>query len=511
MPPKTSPALQSTIAFIREILIDSELTKLPSVRSIAKTCQVSSVTVSRAIELLKEEGLIKSFWGKGCFLTASLHLKPSSLITVRMPKYQHIYNRITADIINGKYKPNRPLPGVNQLTALYDVSRPTIRKVLALLICEKTIRRIGVKHYLYSSTVRTRLKIVIIAFGVSPNAIKITSERERNFYRNISNTALQQNVDLQTICYNDYLDTPKFFVADGHDLHSCLNQTDVCGIILSTYHMNNSARCLRKIMRFGKPISICVEDQHVLESMAQYSANSKGITFFDVSYSTTPGKDVGAYLYEKGHRDIAYLSPFHKSTWSQNRLSGLLEMYGKQNDTKKVHAFVLDEFVRDYAFTEKIIENNSIETDVSIDNITNRIHPSMNKRISSIKVEYENLLRDALIFSYCEPLVKKAASVPSITAWVCANDQIACMVMDYWNYHRVPFGKRPALLGFDNSFDSFERGISTYEFNTGGETQSMVNHLIYPNSSLILRSKRIVRLHGSVIERASSSSKPIIT
>jgi DNA-binding LacI/PurR family transcriptional regulator len=353
------------------------------------------------------------------------------------------------------------------------------------------------------------LKIAIVAFGVSQNEIKITSERERNFFRNISNTAIQQNVDLQTICYNDYLDTPEFYVPDGHDLYTYFKQNEICGIILSTYHMCNSAQCLRRIIGFGKPVSICVEDQHVLESMALYSANSKGITFFDASYSTVPGNDVGRYLQEKGHREIAYISPFHKSTWSQNRLSGLMEIYGKQNDSMKVYPFVLDEFVRDYAFMEKIIENASFYKDMSIDNVVNRIPPFMKKRISSIKMEYECLLRDALIYSYCEPLITKAASMPSITAWVCANDLIACLIMDYWNYHHIPESKRPALIGFDNIFDTFERGVSTYEFNTGGETQSMLNHLLYPNSSLFLKSQRIVRLNGSVIERASSSRSMI--
>jgi hypothetical protein len=255
--------------------------------------------------------------------------------------------------------------------------------------------------------------------------------------------------------------------------------------------MNNTAQCLRKIIGFGKPVSICVEDQHVLESMAQYSANSKGITFFDASYSTIPGKDVGLYLREKGHREIAYISLFHKSTWSQNRLSGLMEIYGKQNDSMKVYPFVLNEFVRDYEFMEKVIENPSFEKDVSVDEITNRIPPFMKKRISSINMEYDSMLRDALIFSYCEPLIKKAASVQSITAWVCANDLIACMIMDYWNYHCIPESKRPALIGFDNAFDTFERGVSTYEFNTGGETQSMLNHLLYPNSSLFYDPKEL--------------------
>jgi DNA-binding transcriptional regulator YhcF (GntR family) len=471
-------------------------------------CNVSTVTVSRAMKVLRDEGSVEGFWGKGYFPPGMLHKKTNDSVIVRIPKHQFIYDKIAADIFNGRFKLNHSLPGMNQLCALYEVSRPTMCKVLELLISEKIIRKIGVKHYLYNTTIKTRLKIALIAFGLSSNEIKITSERERNFYRNISNTAIQQNVDLHIICYNDYLDTPQFYIPGGHDLYTFFKQTDICGSILSTWHMNNSAQCLRTIISFGKPVSICVEDQHVLELMAKYSANSKGITFFDASYSTIPGKDVGVYLQGKGHREIAYLSPFHKSTWSQNRLAGLMEIYGKPGDFTKVYPFVLDEFVRDYAFMEKIIENPSFEKDVAVERITNRIPPFMKNRISSINMEYDILLRDALIFSYCEPLIRKAVSVSSITAWVCANDLIACMIMDYWNYHAIAVDKRPALIGFDNSFESFERGVSTYEFNTGGETQSMLNNLLYPNSSLLQKSKRIVRLNGSVIERASSLREP---
>lgn len=458
--------------------------------------------------VLAGEGLVKGFWGKGYFSSGSGNEKHENLIPARIPKHQLIYKKLSADILNGTFRPNEPLPGINQLGALYGVSRPTICKVLEGLLSEKIIRRIGVRHYLYNTTNTKRLKIAIVAFGLSRNEIKITSERERNFYRNISSTAIQQNVDLQILCYNDYLDTPRFHIPDGQDFYTYIQQADICGFILSTYHMNNSARCLRKIISTGKPVSICVEDQQVLESMTRYSRNSRGITFFDASYSTIPGKDVGIYLREKGHREIAYISPFHKSTWSRNRLAGLTEIYDARKSHRRVHPFVLDEYVRDYSFMEKVLEKPTFATDVAVDKIVSRIPPFMKNRISSIKMEYDLLLRDALLFTYCEPLIRKASSQPLITAWVCANDLIACMIMDYWKCHDVAADNRPALIGFDNSFDAFERGISTYEFDTGGETRSMLTHLLYPNSSLLSKSRRIIRLNGSVIERASSFREP---
>ena len=50
-----------------------------------------------------------------------------------MAKYQEIYERLRAKIINKKYKPNTYLPGEYELMEQYDASRDTIRKALNLL------------------------------------------------------------------------------------------------------------------------------------------------------------------------------------------------------------------------------------------------------------------------------------------------------------------------------------------------------------------------------------------
>jgi hypothetical protein len=107
-----------------------------------------------------------------------------------------------------------------------------------------------------------------------------------------------------------------------------------------------------------------------------------------------------------------------------------------------------------------------------------------------------------MIFSICEEFMKEALKNNSISAYVCANDHIAVLINDYWDYCAVPLTERPALLGFDNSFESFRRNISSYEFNTQGEILQMLNHLLYPDSSYQLNRKPAIRLSGRVVERS---------
>lgn len=229
----------------------------------------------------------------------------------------------------------------------------------------------------------------------------------------------------------------------------------------------------------------------------RYSSNRKKLTFFDSSYSTLPGYEVGRYLIGKGHKNIAYISPFHQSPWSQNRLSGLKKAALSGTDIR-IFPFVCTQFLNDYYFILRVLEESSFDKDCSIPDITQKLHPFLRSRISSVRSEHDMLLRDSLIFTECEKLMKKALENSSITAWVCANDHIAVLITDYWNYNSVPLAKRPVLIGFDNSFMSFERNISSYEFNTYGEVQLMLSHLLYPNS---LNDKAAVRISGRVVER----------
>ena len=480
MKTRKTPILQKTICSIRE-LSKSTQDRLPSVRKLAQMYGVSEVTITRAVAVLKNEGIIKSFWGKGNFPSGS---SPESAFPARyrgsekVSKFQVTLNTFKQDILNGKFQTNLPLPPINQLTSMYCVSYSTIHKVLVSLLKESILKRNGTKYLFFTNRITLRRRIAVIAFGTTSGSIKIVTERERNFYQHLSAAALRANADLEIISYNDFLDTPKYFIPDGHTLRSYLKSSDICGIILSSYHMKESAVCLHQLVSLDIPLSVWIEDRSILQSVERY--RYKNLAFFDSSYSILPGMEVGRYLFDKGHKQMAFISPFHGSPWSQNRLEGLTKTTTGSQRPLKVHPFVISDFLHDYSYMEKVIKASHFENNFPLKKITGEIHPFMLNRISSIQNEYNTLLRDALIFSHCLKLVTMASSVPAITAWVCANDLVACMVMDYWNYCGISWNSRPALIGFDNSFRSFECNVSSYEFNTKGEVQDMINNLLYP-------------------------------
>lgn len=503
MKPRKSPILSETVKKLRTVIEETTDGRLPSVRNLARHCSVSPVTILRAIDVLKNEGVLQGRWGSGYYATKekkSIHDGAADLENHNTVERTVI--TIKKDIIEGKYQTHLPLPSIKQLTAYYNVSYPTIKKALAILTDENVIKRSGSRYYFFTGQTKSRSRIAIIAFGLAKNAVKIETERERNFYRLLFNAAMQQNVILETICCNDYLDEPQFYTPDDTPLVHYLKSKNVIGIILSSYHMKDSAECLRKLLVFNIPISAWVEDHRILRMVDYHGPAKKKLSFFDSSYSILPGYEVGRYLIGKGHKRIAYISPFHKSPWSQNRLAGLKKAAMVYQDIRII-PYVSTEYLNDYFFMIKITGESSFGKKL-VSGVAERLHPFLRNRIASIQYEHDILLRDNMIFTVCEEFINEASKDSSITAWVCANDHIAVLITDYWNYCSVPLSQRPALIGFDNSFKSFERNISSYEFNTFGEVQNMLNHLLYPNSTCLLNGSPEVKLSGRIVERNSS-------
>ena len=505
MPPYKSPVLNKTIESIRKLLKNSAgRSNLPPVRSMARQFGVSPVTVMRAVKALEDEGLLTSRWGKGIVKNGTIpHLSAAG--SPDGNKFERTLERFRKDILGGYYRTHLPLPPVNQLTTRYDASYPTIRKVLSVLLSENILKRNGARYYFFTNRPVHHPRIAIIAFGQGRGAIKIETERERSFYRHLSSIVADNNVATEILCYNDYPDTPRFYTPHDEPLEQYLETAGIRGIILSSYHMNNSAECLATLLTRNIPVSAWVEDSGILSTVEHFGSYYRQLTFFDSSYSTIPGSDVGRYLLERGHRTIAFISPFHGSPWSQNRLNGLKKAVALQPGAK-LHQFTVAEYINDYYFMLPFLEKTDAHYQSLTDTLRKQVHEFLLPQLSAVKYEHDRLLRDNAIFTSIKKAVDQVTADQSITALVGVNDLVAGLIADYWDYLQLPPNKRPALIGFDNSFDSLRKQFSSYEFNTRGEIQNMISHVLYPENAIFTKHKPVIRLKGAVIERASSRS-----
>ena len=129
---KRSPVLQDAIAKIRTLIEkSSDKSVLPSIRSLAKYLDVSPVTVIRAVDVLKGEGLISSRWGRGHFKAGEKTASKND-VKILIREISENTPESSKKIFLRTYKTYLPLPSINQLKATYSVSYPTIKKFFQL-------------------------------------------------------------------------------------------------------------------------------------------------------------------------------------------------------------------------------------------------------------------------------------------------------------------------------------------------------------------------------------------
>lgn len=104
--------------------------RLPPIRDLAEKYRTTRTTVSRALAILADEGLIESVPGRGTYVVGGTRED--------RPK-----DRITWEILDAlKDKdPGWPVPSPTEIMRRYGVSHPTVRKVHQNLVAQGIIRR----------------------------------------------------------------------------------------------------------------------------------------------------------------------------------------------------------------------------------------------------------------------------------------------------------------------------------------------------------------------------------
>lgn len=499
------PQLQKAIEYLKNELQKRSNGPLPSVRMVARNCSVSTKTAYKAIKMLIRDGLLYSRWGYGTISAKNDFLLENRNITDnKLPvfKTEHVTNELENDLINSTYSQGDKLPSAKILINRYNTSYPTIKKALHCLINKNLILKKGHSYFIAERKRLYKSKVSVICAMNNNGEIVIEKERERDFYRLLSMEADRRNLQLEFIGYSDWCAFP--FFSNQHNMKAVnlTEDADIIGYILVSWHMKDYLQCLNTICYLKKPVSVWLENFHGIPDKKD-APGKVPLLFFDQSYSRQSGNDMGRFLLGAGHRKIAYISPFHGSSWSQKRLSGLKEVFYDTGIKEGVVEFTDSKFTSDWSFMDVVLQNNEIETFLNTSQFKNRLGNLRPERINQTLFEINGLIRDNHIYKESIELFKGALSDQSVSAWVAANDLCAFLCLNFLKQSSVIVPDKISIAGFDNTFQSLKLGITSYDFNTQGLVQSMIDHLINPSSNLYQKDDRILYLSGKVIERGS--------
>lgn len=439
--------------------------QLPSVRALMKSFAVSSSTIQSALKQLASESKISRIQGKGCFWGDKIQF--NAVPTVHESVSTQIKNAFEHDIASGFFKIGDPLPLSKELTIRYNVSPNSLRKFLEELVARGTLKKVGRRFYFATKkifTTQTSLsELIFVTRCNSWGGFSPESEREMDFLRLVYKTAGKNQYKLILLGYND--NQGKLVDRSGA-VKQLSDFPNAIGILISTLLVQNWKVLLSHFTTVKIPVAVWWE--HPKETLPKNYTNKNNWIFFNSTFGSAPGIEIGKFLKQHGIHEACYLSPYHDSSWSKDRLEGLKE------SGIVVHAYVDEEFASPWDFKQiarKKVDKSSVE-------------------FYARNLEKQKL--SALIQNAQFELGERFSEIPL----VCVNDEVAGLCIEMAEGSSK---KEPTYIGFDNSVESYLLRIPSYDFNTETLVEQMFYYISNPDA--FTQKKNIHHIIGNVVEK----------
>lgn len=497
---RTHPARDNVSAYITKLIKESSVTTLPSLREIAKHCNVCPATVSKVITLLKKQHNLVSQWGHEIRVKKEVSEKSVPENRQMKGKWQQLRDVLINDYIDCHQKTGVMLPAKKELQNRYNVSWQTLSKALEPLLASGKIEVSGGRLRICNQKIKRRWKprIVVICAGSASGLPKVVSEREREFFQYLTIEASQKQVELEFVIYEDWGGEPVFYPFNYQACSKLPEDDAVLGYVVSSWHMKSLADCIYRLLPSEKPLAVWVEHPTDMQTLTI----RRQLAYFNIGYSRNAGVQIAEHFLKLGHREIAYLSPFHDSLWSKARLSGIIETFGKQDSSFRVHPMLITAAKSEWDYTEQVMNSDDSINMQQSKVMTDKFPFFLGARIEHFHNEYIHLHRDLLILNTIQSHLDYIIKNPVITAVIAANDLSALLALDYFKGRGIKIPLQISLAGFDNSFNALVNGLTSYSFDTYSMIRAMITHIT--NNSNGNNHSNMYSFNGSVVERATT-------
>lgn len=407
--------------------------KLPSVRALMATFGASSTTVQAALQDLKQLKVIHSQPARGNFWGPVAIVKPQQ--SLALDPLTALRQRFWQDWRRGLYSPDSPLPTLKELRHSYVVSAYILRSMLESERELGNLQRIGKGRYYFTHHLSSasQQQVLLITRCTPWGEFNPASEREKDFILLTYKRAAALNLQLILLGYDEA--NHKWIDRKGQE-RQLEEYQGVMGVLVGTMLVQKSPELLRKISPVTAPVAVWWEHpQKMIPPQLRKRAHWK---IFNSTFGPRPGLEVGRYLQNHNIKRVAYISPFHNSSWSQDRLVGL------KKSGLKVQTLVRKKYASPWDFRQLALHKG-------------------HGKMADIKAQ------EMLSAYMAEITAKLDPEIP----WVCVNDQVGEILMELWENQPL----KPQIIAFDNSAVSYLRQFDSYDFNTESLVMQMFYHL----------------------------------
>ncbi|MFP4164526.1 MAG: GntR family transcriptional regulator [Chitinispirillaceae bacterium] len=495
---QSSPALKKASDYLKTMLqkgVWKPGDRLPSIRELAQSAGISSVPMWKAVNLLASDGELEVLQGSG------IRVKPYPEEPSRALRkgWLGLRDRIHRDVLSGLYPPGSLMPSLKEMRVHYGVSFQTLKKALDDLASSGCLTR-SLRTYkvVAFSAQKTTASIVLLGWSNPQIELQARTPWGVEFLRHCENLCSRMRVKLQIMRYTEKNGSVVYIDHKGVESHKLNDDSSVLGYLLWGECPDDLYRqVLPQLDRYRKPTAVLQEGS--LLNLSDYARRNRNLKVFSIATGSNAAQNVAMYLLENGHKKIAYISPFHKSDWSKARLHGLQEIYSRSDEETAVFPYTIDFLGYTHEFREPIKPPEEMIKKLFPELDTSELPSAYLRSLEKLNFSLMRQLEFESVRGFTMPLLRKAAANKECSAWVCASDYTASIALDFLEQTE----RKLAVIGFDDTFEAFRRGLTSYNFNIQGLVQSMLSHVVNPSSGLS-KNAEAFEIEGILVKRRTS-------
>lgn len=466
------PSVPDLLQQLRNLVRSRPPGRLPSIRTLAAQWDASPRTVQLAVQRAVQEGWLETRIGAGVW---SKGARPRRETRPTRMESGHLAEILAERIRTGSFETNRPLPTPKDLAKQYGAHPTTVRKAYALLESQRSIERVGRIRRIASvhESLRTSSsRLLCVGAAAADGTLRMSSDREWDFWREIQQEAILSGLQPQLVPWDGGL-----LSLDG----PCL------GAIVSNWHMSDCEPVLDELLRARIPTAVWTATDDAFPGKRYQEV--RGIWFHNLAHGRDAGKAMGGFASTLRQRRIAWISPFHGSVWSRNRLEGLRSALG---DGCEVFEATRD-WVSEWDVQVDVAWSPDTLRRVDMDGIDGIDDPDEIRRPL-----VETLTRERCLEAFAPRL--EAALEAGATLWIAGSDLIARWCLRWLRSRGVAVPGDLLLASFDDTRDATRLDLSSLRF----DVHAMARAMIRPVLSSRRRHPAVTRYSGFVVERGST-------
>lgn len=477
MPSPGTPSRQKRkedLADLRRLAEQLPHGPLPPLRALAARWTASLAYAQSIVAIAKSEGWVVSKPGSGLWASDRLPspTKPPSPLRWNAARLAAL---LEEELDLGRIGGEVPLPSAKELAASHGVHPMTAARALHLLAARGIVERTGRTWKPASPAIRTPYPHQILCIGArdQEGGLRLGGDLEWEFWREIQSEISRYGIEPVLVPWQERIPA---------------HLTSALGAVFSTRHLPNPSEVVGDVRHWGIPLAVWLELPQVLEGTSR--SGSRHVWYHHLAYGADAGECLGKSLAPLGHRKVAWIGPFHKSTWSRNRLRGLADSLGPDVHIHEANGPWLNEW--------------DVQTEVWNDpTVWNRLHlegiPLTGHVADVARPLMEIVTRDRILAEF-EPQLEEALASGS-TLWVAASDLVASWCLDWLAPRGIEVPRDLSLTSFDDSRFALQKNLTSLRFDVRSMARAMIRQVLMPSTP----ARRLTQHHGVTVLRESTS------